>query len=146
MHSFEPQFSLQGAFHGKLALSVCSNGACEATDRADSFIGGGNCWYEVQSVEILSVTTTTTKTKTIESLQTERITPEEITGKGERGRVEAAALPMLSPHRRAQLSGEVGIISRDGWEFRPRGDVGICPRGSGGGRPPTMVRRPCVGA
>ena len=42
MHLFEPQFSLQGAFHGKSALSVCSNGACKATDKADFFIGGGH--------------------------------------------------------------------------------------------------------
>ena len=41
MHPFEPQLSLQGAFHGKLALSVCSNGACEAANKADFLIGGG---------------------------------------------------------------------------------------------------------
>ena len=41
MHPFEPHFSPQGAFHGKLALSVCSNGACEATDEANFLIGGG---------------------------------------------------------------------------------------------------------
>ena len=40
MHPFEPQFSLQGAFHGKSALSVCSNGACKATDKANFLIGG----------------------------------------------------------------------------------------------------------
>ena len=41
MHYFETQFSLQRAFHGKLALSVCSNGACEAIDKAGFFIRGG---------------------------------------------------------------------------------------------------------
>ena len=41
MQPFEPQFSLQDAFNGKLALSFFSNGACEATDKADFLIGGG---------------------------------------------------------------------------------------------------------
>ena len=41
MLHFEPQFSLQGAFHGKSAASVCPNGACEATDEADFLIWGG---------------------------------------------------------------------------------------------------------
>ena len=41
MYSFEPQFSLQGEFHGKPALSVCSNEACEATHEAGFLIGGG---------------------------------------------------------------------------------------------------------
>ena len=41
MHPFEPQFSLQGAFHGKLASPVCSNGTFEGTGEADFFIGGG---------------------------------------------------------------------------------------------------------
>ena len=41
MYPFEPQFSLQGTSHGKLALSFCSNGAFEETDKADFFIGGG---------------------------------------------------------------------------------------------------------
>ena len=41
MYPFEPQFSFQGAFHGKSALSVCSNGAWEATEKADFFIGKG---------------------------------------------------------------------------------------------------------
>ena len=41
MRPFEPQFSLQGAFYGKSALSVCSNGVCKATDKADFLIGGG---------------------------------------------------------------------------------------------------------
>ena len=53
MHPFEPQFSLQGAFHGKLALSVCSNGAFEETEKADCLIGGeGSWWYKVRIVEI----------------------------------------------------------------------------------------------
>ena len=34
IHPFEPQFSLQGAFHGKLTLSGFFNGECEATDKA----------------------------------------------------------------------------------------------------------------
>ena len=40
MHPFKPQFLLQGAFHGKSALSVCYNGTCEATDKADFLIRG----------------------------------------------------------------------------------------------------------
>ena len=40
----------------------------------------------------------------------------------------------------------MGIIGRDGREFRLRGEWGIRPRGSGGRRPPTMVGRPCAGA
>ena len=52
MHPFEPQFSLQGAFHGKSALSVCSNGAFEETYKSYYLFGGGSWWYEVQSVEI----------------------------------------------------------------------------------------------
>ena len=59
---FEPQFSLQGTFHGKSDLPVCSNGACEATDKAIFLLGGGGWWYEVRSVEISSATTTTTTT------------------------------------------------------------------------------------
>ena len=38
MHPFEIQISLQDAFHGKLALSVCSNGACKATEKANFLI------------------------------------------------------------------------------------------------------------
>ena len=85
MDPFETQFSLQGEYHGKSALSVCSNGSCKETDKADFLFGGGSWWYKVRSVEISSATTTTTtatKTKTIESLQTERITPEGMTGEG----------------------------------------------------------------
>ena len=41
MYPFEPQFSLQGAFHSKPAFSVCSNRVCEATDKADFLLGGG---------------------------------------------------------------------------------------------------------
>ena len=41
MHPFETQLSLQGAFHGKLALSVCSNVACEETDKEDFMIEWG---------------------------------------------------------------------------------------------------------
>ena len=40
MHTFEPRFSLQGAFHGKSDLSVCSNGACKATNKFNFLIGG----------------------------------------------------------------------------------------------------------
>ena len=40
MVPFEPQLSLQFAFHGKSALSVCSNGACEGTDKANFLIWG----------------------------------------------------------------------------------------------------------
>ena len=52
MQPFEPQLSLQDAFNGKSALSVFSNGACEATDKSKILIGGGQlvvrgmkCWY-----------------------------------------------------------------------------------------------------
>ena len=41
IHPFEPQLSLQGAFHGKSALSVCSNGAFEATKKPYFLIEGG---------------------------------------------------------------------------------------------------------
>ena len=40
----------------------------------------------------------------------------------------------------------MGIIGRDRQEFRLQGEGGICPHGSGGGRPPNMVGRPCAGA
>ena len=40
----------------------------------------------------------------------------------------------------------MGIIGKDWQEFRPRGEGGGCTRGSGGGRPPTMVGRPHAGA
>ena len=39
----------------------------------------------------------------------------------------------------------MGIIDRDGQAFSLRGEGGGCPRRSGGGRPPTMVGRPCTG-
>ena len=98
IHPFEPEFSLQGEFHGNSYLSVCSNRACEATDKADFWLGGGNWWYEVWSLDILRATTMmTTKTKTIDSLQTEQITPEGKTGEGTVDRVEATALPATSP-------------------------------------------------
>ena len=42
MYPFEPQLSIQGEFHGKSALSVCSNGAFEETDKANFLIGGGS--------------------------------------------------------------------------------------------------------
>ena len=41
MHPFEPQFLLQGVFQGKSSLSVFSNGAYEATDKANFLIEGG---------------------------------------------------------------------------------------------------------
>ena len=41
MQPFGSQFSLLGAFSGKLALSACSNGAFEETDKANFLIGGG---------------------------------------------------------------------------------------------------------
>ena len=40
----------------------------------------------------------------------------------------------------------MGIIGRNGREFRLRVEGGIRPRGSGGGRPPTMFGRPRAGA
>ena len=40
----------------------------------------------------------------------------------------------------------MGIISRYGQEFHPKGEGGIYPHGSGGGRPPAMVGRPLAGA
>ena len=52
MYPIEPQFSHQGAFHGKSAFSVCSNGEFEETDKADFLLGGVIWWYEVRRVEI----------------------------------------------------------------------------------------------
>ena len=40
MHHFESQFSLQGAYYGKSASSVFSNGAFEETDKANLLLGG----------------------------------------------------------------------------------------------------------
>ena len=40
----------------------------------------------------------------------------------------------------------MGIIGMDGQEFRPQGEGGYCPRGSGGGIPPTMAGHPHAGA
>ena len=114
MHPFEPQFLLQGASHGKSALLLCSNGACEETDKADFFTGGGSWWYELISVEILSATTMATTTKMIEYLQNERITPEGMTGQGTGDGVESAALPAPSLRGRAHRSREIGIIGRGG--------------------------------
>ena len=65
-----------------------------------------------------------------------------MTGEGTRGMVEAMALPAPSARGRVQRSGYMGITGRDGREFRPSGEGGISPCGSGGGRPPTMVGRP----
>ena len=62
------------------------------------------------------------------------------------GRVEAVALSVPSLCGRVQKIGETGIIVRDGKEFCPRVEGGIRPRRSGGGRPPTMSGRPCVGS
>ena len=108
-------------------------------------------WYEVRSVDILSATTTTTTTtttkmKTIESLKTEQITPVRMTGEGTEDGVEAVALSAPSLRGHAQRSWKMGIIGRDRQEFRLQGEGGICPHGSGGGRPPNMVGRPCAGA
>ena len=67
----------------------------------------------------------TTAMKTIESLQTEQITPDgmmvEIKGDG----VEAAALPASSPCRCVHRSRDLGIIGRDWQEFCLRGEGGI---------------------
>ena len=87
----------------------------------------------------------TTK-KTIEYLQTGRVTPEGMTGEGMGNGVEAAALPTPSLHRRVQKSGDMGIIGRDGWEFRMRGEGWIHPRVRGGGRHPSIVGRPHTGS
>ena len=62
--------------------------------------------------------------KKIKSLRTERITLEGMTEEGMGDRIVAAALPAPSPCGRAQMSGEMVIIGRDGLEFRPRGEKG----------------------
>ena len=87
---------------------------------------GGSWCYKVQSVEIQNATTT--MTKMIEYLRTERITPQGMTEAGKGDGVASAALPVPSPHRRAQRSGEMEIIGRDGQEFRPRREGGLSPR------------------
>ena len=46
----------------------------------------------------------------------------------------------------AQRSREMRIIGRDGQEFRPQGEWGVCPHRRGGGRPPNMVGEPHAGA
>ena len=95
----------------------------------------------MQSVDILSATTTTTTKITIESLQIEGITLERMTREGAGDWVEAVALPTPSPYGRMQRSGEMGIIRRDGQEFCPQGEGGIRTRRGGGGRPPNMAGR-----
>ena len=58
-----------------------------------------------------------------------------MTGEGAGDGVESAALPTPSLRGRVQMSGEMGIIGRDGQEFRPRGEGGVSTRGSGSRRP-----------
>ena len=85
-------------------------------------------------------------TKMIESLRTEQITTEGMMDEGTGYGVETAALPAPSPRGNVQKRGEMGIIKKDGREFRLRGEGGILPHGSGSRRPPTMVGRPRAGA
>ena len=47
MQPFEPQLSLKVVFHGKLASSFCSNGACEETGEAYFLIGEGQLVVQV---------------------------------------------------------------------------------------------------
>ena len=109
-------------------------------------MGGDSWWYKVQIIEISIATTMTTTMKMIKYIRTERITPEGMTGEGTGDGIETTAIPAPSPRGRAQRIGEMGIIGRDGQVFRPWGEGGIHPCRSGGGRPPTMVRRPHKGA
>ena len=93
----------------------------------------------------MTTTTTTTTTKMTKYLKTEQITTEGMTGEGKEYGVEAAELPVSSPLRHAQRSREMGVIGRDGQEFRPRVEGEILPCRSGFRRPPTMVGRPRAG-
>ena len=75
-----------------------------------------------------------------------------MTGEGTGDGVEATAPPVMltlivrnSERGRAQRSGEMVIIGRDGGESRPWGERGIRPRRSGGRRPHTMVGRTRAG-
>ena len=45
-------------------------------------------------------------------------------------------------HGRAQRSGDMGIIGRDGQKFSLQGEGGILPCGSSGGKPPHYGRAP----
>ena len=56
----------------------------------------------------------TTTMKMIEYIQTKPITTEEMTREETGGGVEAGALPAPSPRGRAQRSGVMGILGRDG--------------------------------
>ena len=60
-------------------------------------------------------------------------------GEGKGGGVEAAAIPVPSPHGRAQRSGEMGIIGRDGREFRPQGEEGFLPAEAAVEEPPLWL-------
>ena len=116
MYPFEPQSSLQGAFHGILALLVCSNGECKATDKAYFLIGVRQ--FLVQGTNRLYLERNNDdddeKNDRISTNRTDNSGGEEMMGKGIWDGVEAAALLAPSPRGRAQRSGGMGIISRDG--------------------------------
>ena len=82
IHPFEPQFLLQGAFHGKSALSVCSNGVFETTDKADFLIGGGEVGDTRYEALIFRARQQRQRRKQIESLRTKRINQEGMMGEG----------------------------------------------------------------
>ena len=68
-----------------------------------------------------------------------------MTGEGTEDGVEAVALSAPSLRGHAQRSWKMGIIGRDRQEFRLQGEGGICPHGSGGGRPPIWLGAPVQG-
>ena len=63
MHPFEPQFSLQGAFHGKLAPSVFQMGHAKQLTKPICLLEGDNWCNEILSTKMA------TTTKTIESIE-----------------------------------------------------------------------------
>ena len=145
IHPFEPQFSLQGASHGKSASSVCSNGVCEATDEADFFIGGGAIGGTRYEALRFRSRRRRQKNDQISTNQTDNYGGDDRGGDGGRGRC-LISLRTVTVRTHVQKSGDMGIISRDGQEFLPWREGGVLPHGSGGGRPPTMVGRPRAGA
>ena len=86
-----------------------------------------------------------TTTKMIEYLRTERITPEGMMGEGTGDGVDDVALLDPSSCRRAQRIREMGIIGKDGQEFRPQRDGGVVPAEAAAGDPPLCVDAPAQG-
>ena len=135
IHPFEPQFSLQGASHGKSASSVCSNGVCEATDEADFLIGGGAIGGTRYEALIFRLRRRRQKNDQISTTQTDNSGGDDRGGDGGRGRC-LISLRTVTVRTHVQKSRDMGIIGRDGQKFRLQGEGGILPCGSGGGNPP----------